>query len=230
MRRHWYLVIAGAIAAALAAVPLSAAAASAVLTVGSTSGSAVAHNDVLIGTLSGNANFVNTASSSQKVTCTGSTVTATDLTNPAPGGTATESISDQTFSGCTLSGVVGASIKSVTTNANAPGCAWGGAVTDGSGTNNVTISPSTNSGCNPIQATVTVTIFGFDHPCVYQPSGGNIVGSATLMSSAGVSFGSGSTVTFDKVSGVNTCFAHANFSALYPFQDQTQSNGAVFTN
>jgi len=228
MRRHWYFVIAGAIAAALAVVPLSAAAsANAVLTVGSTGGAAVAHNDTLIGTLSGNATFVNTASSSQKVTCTGSTVTATDLTNPGPvppGGTATESISGQTFSGCTLSGVFGASIKSVATNAGDSGCPWGGAVSDSSGTNNVTISANGGTSCNPIQATVTVTIFGTDHPCVYQPSGGTIVGSAALGSSTGVQF---TNVTFDKVSGVATCFAHANFTALYPFKDGTQ---AVFTN
>ena len=229
MRRHWFLAIAGAIAAALAVAPLSAFAASAVLTVGSTSGPAVAAGDTLNGSLNGSATFVNSSNSGQKVTCTSSGITARDVTNPASG-VATETVSSQTFGGCTLTGVFGASVNSITTNASST-CPWKASVDDRTSPATVTIAPATGGGSCPttpvISADVKITAFGTTIDCVYSPTSTNISGTAPLASSAGITF---TNQGFTKSSGPGTCFSPANFSATYAFADQTQSNGAVFTN
>ncbi|HSR23435.1 MAG TPA: hypothetical protein VLW53_07780 [Candidatus Eisenbacteria bacterium] len=228
MRRYWYLAIAGVIASALAILPLSAFAAAAVLTVSSTSGPAVANGDTLTGTLSGNATFTNKANSSQFVTCTSSTIAAIGGDNPVPQGIAKETVTGQTFGSCTITGVPGATgVNSVNTNATT-GCPWNASIDDHTSPATVTISPSTVGGCpTSIQATVNVqTIFGPIN-CVYQPHGGTIPATAKLASSEGIRF---TNAQWDKVSGPGTCFTNALFSALYPFVDATQGNGAVFAN
>jgi len=224
MRRYWFLGIAGAIAAALAALPLSASAASAILTVGSSSGPAVASGDSLSGALSGSATFVNSSSSSQKVTCTSSGLTATAVSNPAPTGQATETNSAQTFGGCSISGVFGATgINSIITNASSS-CPWNVKVDDTTSPAGATISPATAGGCaTSIVATVNVqTIFGAQM-CVYNPTGGSIGGTATTT----LNF---SNVSFTKSSGPGTCFGTAKFSATYNITDTTQGGGAVVVN
>lgn len=230
MRRYWYLAIAAVIAGALGALPLTAFAASGILTVGSTGGSAVAHNDVLTGTLSGNAVFTNTANSGQKVTCTSSTIQATDDTNPVPTGTATLNTSSQTFGGCSISGVFGASNPTVTTNASA-GCPWATSIDDTTNPAIATITKSSVAGCSDILATVHLTVFGFGITCTYSPNNGTIKASAPLGSSSGLTFPpSGTTDTFSKVSGPGTCFGSANFTGVYTFTDDNQGGGAVFVN
>src|SRR5215472_5000799 len=230
MRRYWFLAIAGAIVAALA-VPLSASAAgSAVLTVGGST-TAVVSGDGLSGTNTVNATFVNGSNSNQKVTCTGSTLTATAGNNPAPPpGKATETNSSQTFSGCSISGVFGATgINSITTNASSA-CPWNVTVDDSTSPATVTISPATaggSCGSSPsISATVNVqTIFGAQM-CVYSPTSGNIVGSSAEGSTS-LGF---SNVGFTKTSGPGTCFGTANFSETYSITDTTQGGGAVQVN
>lgn len=225
MRRHWFLVVAGAIAAALAVVPLSAFAASAILTVGSSSGPAVATGDSLSGSLSGgSATFVNGSNSSQKVTCTSSGLAATAGSNPAPPGQATETNSSQTFGGCSISGVFGATgINSITTNASSS-CPWNVTVDDRASPATVTISPATASGCaTSISATVNVQTFFGAQNCVYGPTSGNITGTATST----LNF---TNVSFTKTSGNGTCFGTANFSATYGVVDTNQGNGAVVVN
>ena len=224
MRRYWFLAIAGAIAAALAVTPLSAFAASAILTVGNSSGPAVAAGDALSGALSGNATFVNHSSSSQVVKCTSSGLAATAVTNPAPPGQATETNSSQTFGGCTISNVFGASgINSIVTNATAA-CPWNVKVDDTTSPFSVTISPATNSGCpTSISADVNVqTIFGAQD-CIYSPTNGNITGTA----GASLVF---TTVPFTKTKGPGTCFSAADFTATYNITDTTQGGGAVVVN
>lgn len=224
MRRYWYLGIAGAIAAALAVVPLSASAASAVLTVGSSSGPAVATGDALSGANSGSATFVNGSNSNQKVTCTSSGLQATAGSNPAPGGQATETNSAQTFGGCSISGVFGATgINSITTNASST-CPWNVKVSDTTSPATVTISGATASGCaTSISATVVVQTFFGPQNCVYSPTSGSIGGTgATSLVFSGVGF--------TKTSGPGTCFGTANFSATYDITDTTQGGGAVVVN
>ena len=225
MRRPWHLAITCIIAAALAALTMTtAAAAGAVLTVGSTSGPPAAVGDVLWGVLSGNATFVNSSNSGQKVTCTSSRIDAVVVSNTGP---AMLTVTSLTFGGCSISGVTGATgINSITTNASAS-CPWNARVDDTTSPAKVTISPSTASGCpTSISATVTVqTIFGAQN-CVYSPTGGSITGTSAEGSTSLVFSGVG----FSKTSGPGTCFGTANFTATYNFTDHTQGGGAVFTN
>jgi hypothetical protein len=226
MRRYWIFAIAGAIAAALA-IPLSASAASAVLTV---NGNAVASGDALSGANSGNAGFVNSANSGQKVTCTSSSLGATAGTNPQAPGKATETNSSQTFGGCSITGVFGATgINSINTNASSA-CPWNVTVDDTTSPATVTISPATASstcGSSPtISATVSVQTFFGAQTCVYNPTSGNIVGSSAEGSTS-LGF---SNVSFTKQSGPGTCFSTVLFSGTYNITDTTQGGGAVTVN
>jgi hypothetical protein len=220
MRRYWFLAIAGAIAAALA-IPLSASAASAILTV---NGNAVASGDTLSGANSGNATFANGSNSNQVVKCTSSSLGATAGSNPAPTGQATETNSSQTFAGCSISGVFGATgINSITTNASAS-CPWNVTVDDTTSPATVTISPSTASGCpTSISATVSVQTFFGAQTCVYSPTNTNISGTSAEGSTSLVFSGVG----FTKSSGPGTCFGTANFSETYSITDTTQSGSVV---
>ena len=228
MRRYRHLAAAGAIASALALLPLGAFAASAVLTVGSTSGPAVARGDALNGKLTGSATFTNAADGTQVVTCTSSTISATGGDNPQPQGTATETVSGQAFDSCSIAGVNGATgINGITTNASAA-CPWNATIDDRTSPATVTIRPSTTSGCTGvIQATVKVQTLLGQIVCVYQPHGGTIPATANLGSSEGILF---SSAPFDKAAGSGTCFTSAYFSALYAFVDHTQGDGAVLAN
>jgi len=224
MRRYWLLALAGAAAAAVAAMPLGAFAANGILTVGSSGGPAVASGDALSGAISGNATFVNQGNSGQVVKCTSSGLSAAAVANPAPPGRATETNSSQTFGGCSISGVFGANgINSIKTNATAA-CPWNVTVDDTTSPFSVTISPATASGCpTSISADVNVqTIFGAQD-CVYSPTGGSIKGTAgTSLVFSGVGF--------SKTSGPGTCFSAANFTATYNVTDTTQGGGAVVVN
>ena len=229
MRRYWYLAIAGAIASVLAVMPLTAfAAAAGVLTVGGVGGPAVNVGDTLIGTLNGSATFVNVANANQNVTCTTSGITAADVPNPVPQGTAQETVSSQTFGNCKANNITFVTgINSVTTNASAT-CPWHASIDDHTNPATVTISPNSGSGCSGIiHATVNVqTLFG-PITCVYQANGGTVAGTAALGSNAGIVI---SNARFNKTSGPGTCFTAANSSATYPFVDQNQGNGSVFVN
>lgn len=228
MRRFLYVAIASLAAAAAAALPApAAAAAGGVLTVGSSSGPAVASGDVLWGVLRGNAVFVNGSNSNQKITCTSSRIDGIVGSNPPPTGQATFTITSVTFGGCSISGVFGTTgINSITTNASSS-CPWFAAVDDTISPATVTVSPATVSGCSTsISATVSVqTIFGAQ-TCVYSPTNGRIVGTSAEGSTS-VAF---SNVSFTRQSGPGTCFSTALFSATYDFTDHTQSGNPVVTN
>jgi hypothetical protein len=224
MRRYWFLAIAGAIAAVIA-MPLSASAsASAILTV---NGNAVASGDALNGTQTVSATFVNSGNSNQKVTCTGSTLGATAGSNPAPTGQATETNSSQAFSGCSISGIFGATgINSITTNASGS-CPWNVVVDDTASPATVTISPATASGCSTsIVATVNVQTFFGAQTCTYSPTNGNIVGSSAEGSTS-LDF---SNVSFTKQSGPGTCLGTVLFTESYGITDTTQGGGQVVVN
>jgi hypothetical protein len=227
MRRSYHLAIAGVIASALALAPALTSASGAILTVGSTSGPAVAPGDTLIGMLVGNATFVNAGNSSQNITCTKSTIWAIDVTNPPPPGKASVTVHSVTFDSCTATGITGVTGVSVTTNATTS-CPW--IVTIGDQTNpaTLTIGPATGSGCpGVVLATIKLqTVIG-SISCVYQPHGGTIPGTATVGSRLDITFRN---AQFDKASGPGTCFSTGLFSAEYTFVDQSQGNGAVFVN
>ena len=221
MRRSLCLAIAGAIASALALAPALASASDAILTVGSTSGPAVAPGDSLDGTLVGKATFVNKSNSSQKVTCTQSSIWATDATNPPPPGTASVTVHSVTFGSCTVTGISGATgVNSVTTNATST-CPWLATIDDHTNPATVTVRPNSSSGCpGVIQATINFqTVIG-PISCVYRPvtPPGTITGTIPLASSAMLTF---SNVELDKAAGPGTCFSAGLFSATYAFGDQS---------
>src|SRR5690242_19354608 len=102
MRRYLYLVIAASIASLVTVFTIgSAAAAGAVLQAG---GADLAAGASITGSAS---SATVTPSNGGSINCTGSSFTETVSTNPAAGGTATGSLTAQSFSGCTTSGVFG---------------------------------------------------------------------------------------------------------------------------
>jgi hypothetical protein len=226
MRRSWRVAITSIVAVALAVLPMTtAAAAGAVLAVGSTSGPAVAAGDSLSGT--GNATFANSANPSQNVMCTMS-VGAEDVTDPVPSGQATLIVGGLALSNCTFNGFTGANgINSITFNGSSS-CPWNATVDDTTSPATVTVSPATASGC-PTSISFDLNfqaIFGAVN-CVYSPTNGNIVGTAPLGGDS-VTF---SNVPFTRTSGPGTtCFPMGSFSATFHFTDTTQGGGSVFVN
>ncbi|WP_406208547.1 Tat pathway signal sequence domain protein [Kitasatospora sp. NBC_01560] len=204
-------------AAALAAVALVTAAGTpaqaagpAVLTYGSTGGTAVAVGDVLAANLApGNyATFYSTASGTSGIKCAVSSFSATVTSNPAAPGVATEQLNSHTFGSCTANVIGVISVQSITVN-NLP---YTNAVSDAAG-NPVTLSPT----AGPLQTTVVLnTILGAT-TCVYRAPG-SIAGTTN---NVGQTIGF-SAQPFSKVSGPSTCFATGWFSATYgPVSDSS---------
>ncbi len=225
MRTRTSLTVAAAAAAlALGAVVPAAAAthpatASAILTTGSAGGAAVGVNDVLTGSLvSGTkATFYNSATSTTGVSCSQSAFSAKVLTNPAPTGSATESLTAQTFSGCTsnVTGVTG--VQSLVVN----GLPYNTKVSDSSGFP-VTVTPGSSG---VIQTTVTLSTLLGTATCVY--TGPSINGNASNTDNS-LNFVN---QHFTKSSGSGLCFTDAYFSIHYgPVTDTTKGGAKVFTN
>jgi hypothetical protein len=218
MRRYWIAAAVAAIAALWSVAP--AAAAGNVLTTGSTSGPAVGVNDVLKGSLKSGgsgATFTDTAGNGS-VTCTSSNFQATVTANPTAPGTATESLTKQDFSSCTIS-VFGASISSISVD-NLP---YSASVTSPS---SVSIGPGS---AGAIQTTVNISSFFGPIQCIYHvhDSSGKLSGS-TANGDNSLNF---SNQQFDLFNGPGTCFQSATFTASYaPVGDSSKSgNPAVFT-
>jgi len=218
MRKQLIAVAVAATGALLAVAPsLPASAASVpVLTVGSAgaSGTPVNPTDTLTASLlSGTSSTLST--SSGNVTCTSSSFTATVTSNPASPGTADESLTAQTFGGCTakISGV--SSVKSVTA-LNLP---YNAAVTDSNDT--LTLTP----GSGALEVSVVLNTVLGSVTCDYSAS-----------SLAGTVSNSNNSVTFTNqstslLSGPGVCPKNGTFSAAYgPIEDTTQGNGLVFVN
>ncbi|MDV9169404.1 Tat pathway signal sequence domain protein [Streptomyces sp. W16] len=220
MRR--YTVPALAVTAALTALTLlpatAASADSAVLTYGSAAGSAVSVGDVLTASLASGtkAALATSSGGSSGITCTGSTLSATVTANPAAPGTATESATSQTFSGCTSNvfGVTG--VQSITVNGLPYSTA---ASSDGT----VTVTPASGG---TIQTTVVLSTLLGSVTCVYRAP-----------SLAAVSSNSATSLTFTnqaftKFSGSVLCAGNGYFSATYaPVVDSSVSGSpAIYTN
>ncbi len=209
------LGIAGAVPAMASPVHPDAAT---VLTTGSAGGTAVAAGDILMAPLEAgtNATFFSSATGTSGVTCAVSKFTDQVLTNPTAPGTATESLTGQTFSSCTsnVTGVTG--VQSITVN-NLP---YNTTVSDSTG-DPVVVSAASAT----IQTTVVLNTLLGTTTCVY--TGGPLNGNASNAANT-ISFAN---QHFTKSTGSSLCFADAFFTAAYgPVTDTTQGGAPVFVN
>lgn len=226
MRTRTSLTLAAALSAlalAAAVVPASAAvhpdAGTPVLTVGSLGGPAAAVGDILAAPLASgtSATFFSSATGTTGVSCTSSQFGATVTANPSTAGTATESLTSQTFTNCSsnVTGVTG--VQSITVN-NLP---FNTTVMDSAGFP-VTVSAGS---AGPIQTTVVLKTLLGNATCVY--TGGPLNGNASNSDNS-ISF---TGQHFTKTSGSSLCFSDAYWTAKYaPVTDTTQGGGKIFVN
>jgi hypothetical protein len=212
MRIRSLVAAAGTVAALslTAAVPASAAD-PAVLT---TANGDVAVGDVVQASLATgtNATFYSSATGTSGVSCTSSSFSATVTSNPTAPGTATESLTAQTFTNCTSNvlGVLG--VTSITVN-NLP---YTAAV---SSDDTVTVTAAAGS---KIRTTVVLRTLLGSVSCVYE--GASLAGTADDADNS-IAFVN---QQFTKVSGSSLCFANAFFSAKYA--PVTSGGAAVVVN
>ncbi|MEV5430358.1 Tat pathway signal sequence domain protein [Streptomyces sp. NPDC052701] len=213
MRTRTLLALTASVAAlALPAAPASAAD-TPVLTTGGAGGTPVAVGDVLTANLAAgtSATFYSSATGTSGISCTSSRFSATVTGNPTAPGTATESLTAQTFdaASCTtnVTGVLG--VSGITVD-NLP---YAAAVSsDGT----VTVTPAAGS---TVQSTVRLRTLLGTVTCVYRAAG--LAGTADN-AAGGISFAN---QQFTKASGSSLCFNNAYFTAKYaPVTDAT---GAV---
>jgi hypothetical protein len=217
MRTRTLITLVGTVAALSipAAVPASAAD-TPVLTTGSAGGTAVAVGDVLSAPLAGgtSATLYSSSTGTSGVKCTSSTFTATVTDNPTAPGTATESVSGQTFdkSSCT-SNVVGVLGVSDITVDNLPYTT--SVASDGS----ITVIPASGS---TIQTTVKLTTLLGSITCVYRAA--SLTGTASNDDNS-INF---TNQQFTKSSGSSLCFSSGYFTAKYA--PVTDNGASVYVN
>ncbi|MFR0356381.1 Tat pathway signal sequence domain protein [Streptomyces sediminimaris] len=217
MRTRTLLTLVGAVAALSipAAVPASAAG-TPVLTTGSAGGTAVAAGDVLTAPLASgtDATLYSSATGTSGVTCSSSTFTASVTDNPAAPGTATESVTGQSFdsSSCTSNvfGVTG--VSSITVD-NLPYTTT--VASDGT----LTVTPASGSA---IQTTVKLRTLLGSITCVYQAP--SLTGTASNDDNS-IAF---TNQQFTKTSGSSLCFSSGYFTAKYA--PVTDNGAAVYVN
>jgi hypothetical protein len=173
-----------------------------VLTTGSVGGPNVAVGDVVTASLKSGTNATFSAGSGV-VSCTVSQFTATVTSNPAAGGIATETLTAQTFSSCTASGIFGVTgVNSITVN-DLPYNTSVDAATS-------TVSLSAGA-AGPVQATVSLrTVLG-SVTCAYRPTSGSLNGTASNTDNSIGFSGQGLT----KSSGSGVCPSTSTFNATY---------------
>ncbi|WP_278187414.1 Tat pathway signal sequence domain protein [Micromonospora sp. R77] len=199
-------------AAPAAAAPTSSLASS-VLTYGSVGGSAVAVGHVIqAGLASGtSATFYSTTTGTTGVKCAASSFSAKVLTNPTAPGTATESLTAQTFGSCTTNVLGTTGVSSITVN-NLP---YTTSVTSAGA---VTISGS-------IQSTIVLNTLLGPITCVYKTAGLN---GTAVNSTNSIVF---TNQVLTKSSGPSTCFSTSYFSVRYsPVKDSTVGGSPVYVN
>jgi hypothetical protein len=218
VRKYFYIGVLVA-TALVAALPAAAAAAAPVhvLTTGKVGGPAVKPNAVLKASLAPRTAVV-FATTLGRLTCARSTFTAKVVTNPARPGTAKESITAETFSGCKIS-VNGVTIKSQSVG-NLP---YNATVSDAKG-HPVRISGRTRA--KPLLLTITVKFGTSTFSC-----------SVKAASIAGTWVNKGNATVFvkqkfTKAAGGSLCPASGTFSATYgPVRDSSvKGSPAVFVN
>ncbi|MEV7023784.1 Tat pathway signal sequence domain protein [Kitasatospora sp. NPDC093558] len=191
--------------------------ASAVLTTGSLGGPAASVGDVLNASLlSGTtANFYDSATSTNGITCTASSFSATVNANPAAPGNAVESLNTQTFDGCSSSvlGVTG--VQSISVD----NLAYTNTVGDGAGSP-VTLSPGA---AGPMQTTVVLNTVLGSVTCVYQQA--TSISGTTSNGNNSISFAA---QPFNLTSGSGLCFQTGYFTAAYgPVTDTTAAGSPL---
>ncbi|MCF0096111.1 Tat pathway signal sequence domain protein [Micromonospora sp. MH99] len=212
-------LLTGLVAATPASAEPSAALASNVLTYPTAGGTAVAVNDVIQASLKTgtNATFYNSTSGTTGIKCAASSFSAKVLTNPTAPGTATESLTAQTFGTCTTNVFGTTGVQSIALN-NLP---YATSVTSAGV---VKISGTTAA---PVQSTVVLNSLLGAITCVYRTSTNSLTGTAANATNS-ITF---TNQPFTKFSGPSLCFGTAYFSATYsPVRDSTKGNAAVYVN
>ncbi|MGC5310096.1 Tat pathway signal sequence domain protein [Micromonospora zamorensis] len=209
----------GLVAATPASADPSAALAGNVLTYPTAGGTAVAVNDVIQASLKTgtNATFYNSTSGTTGIKCAASSFSAKVLTNPIAPGTATESLTAQSFGTCTTNVFGTTGVQSIALN-NLP---YATSVTSAGV---VTIS---GTAAAPVQSTVVLNSLLGAITCVYRTSTNSLTGTAVNTTNS-ITF---TNQPFTKFSGPSLCFGTAYFSATYsPVRDSTKGNAAVYVN
>ncbi|MFF7971002.1 Tat pathway signal sequence domain protein [Streptomyces sp. NPDC007905] len=217
MRTRSMLALAGTVTVltVAAAVPASADG-TAVLTTGSTGGTAAAVGDTLSAPLASgtSATLYSSATGTSGVTCTSSQFAAAVTGNPTAPGTATESVTGHTFdSGSCASNVAGVLGVSGITVDHLPYTAT--VASDGT----LTVSPADGS---TIQTTVKLRTLLGTITCVYQAP--SLTGKADNSDSS-ITF---TNQQFTKTSGSSLCFASGYFTAKYA--PVTDAGAQVYVN
>ncbi|WP_225830578.1 Tat pathway signal sequence domain protein [Streptomyces sp. NK08204] len=203
MRTRSLLVLAATAGALALTVTAPASAASAVLTTGSTGGTAVAVGATVTAPLASGtaATFYSSTTGTSGIKCTKSQFTATVTDNPPAPGTASESVTAHTFdpTTCTsnvsgVTGVNGITIDHLPYNA-----------TVSSGGTLQVLPPSGST----IQSTVSLRTLLGSVTCVYQAASLNGTADNT---DGSITF---TNQQFTKISGSSLCFASAYFSGKY---------------
>jgi hypothetical protein len=205
MRKSWYLAAAPVAAAMAILASTPAFADNNVITVGSAGGPAAQVGDVATASLAAGttADFNNAADSSTGAHCSTSQLTARITSNPAAPGTATESLTGQTFSNCTanVSGV--RSVRSVVVENLA-------FVTSVSSDGTVVVAPSSSSA--PIQTTVQLSTLLGTITCRYRSTDAGGIRGVTSNADNSITL---TDQSFTKFSGPSLCFNTAFLTAKY---------------
>jgi hypothetical protein len=219
VRKYLYLAATVAASAAVVALPAtSASAAGHVLTIKKTGGTAVKKGAVLKASLVKGTTAVFSLGS-EKLTCKSASFTAKVTNNPAKPGKATESVTAQSFSKCTVN-VSGITFKSLKVK-NLP---FKATVSDSKG---FPVKITGQSKTKPIAVTATVSVQGVGTvSCAYKA--GTVAGNSS---------NTGNKITFTKQKFTRTstntlCPASANFAAAFgPVVDSSVSGSPkVFVN
>ncbi|MFJ8207438.1 Tat pathway signal sequence domain protein [Micromonospora chalcea] len=194
--------------------------ASNVLTYPTVAGTAVSVGDVIQASLrSGtNATFYSSSSGTTGIKCAASSFSAKVLTNPTAPGTATESLTAQSFSSCTTNVFGTTGVQSITVN-NLP------YTTSVTSAGVVTIA---GTAAAPIQSTVVLNSLLGAITCVYRTSTNTLTGTASNGTNS-ITF---TNQTLTKFSGPSLCFGTAYFTASYsPVKDTSKTGSpAVYVN
>ncbi|MFG1676063.1 Tat pathway signal sequence domain protein [Micromonospora sp. NPDC049282] len=207
-------LLTGLIGTAPATAAPATALASAVLTYPAPAGTAVSVGDVIQASLKTgtNATFYSSSSGTTGIKCAASSFSAKVLTNPTAPGTATESLTAQTFTSCTTNVFGTTGVQSVTVN-NLP---YSTKVTSAGV---VTIS---GTAAAPIQSTVVLNSLLGTITCVYRTGTNTLTGAAANATNS-ISF---TNQTLTKFSGPSLCFGTAYFTATYSPVKDTSKTGS----
>jgi hypothetical protein len=200
--RKGVLVAMTAATAMLAVLPMAAAsAATPVLTTGKVGGTPVKVGDIIKASLvtGSKATFFSPGTTSG-ITCAKAAVTDKVVTNPAKPGTATESLTGQTFGKCTTNIAPGATVKSVTVQK----LPYKSAISDATGFPVTVTKPG-----GVLQTTIVIGVLGTTVTCTYQVT--KLRGKATNVGSADIF----KNQTFTLSSGSGACPAQGAFSATF---------------